>query len=162
VGQDSGVRDRRDANVELERLYREEGAKLWRSLVAYGGDREVASDAVAEAFARALARQGQIYAPLPWIWRTAFRIAAAELRTRGRTKYPPAEGVYEMPEPLADMLRGLARLSPNQRAAVILHDYADRPTDEVAKALGASAATVRVHLSQGRRRLRAFLEERDA
>jgi DNA-directed RNA polymerase specialized sigma24 family protein len=36
----------------LEQLYREDGARLWRALVAFSGDREVASDAVAEAFAR--------------------------------------------------------------------------------------------------------------
>jgi DNA-directed RNA polymerase specialized sigma24 family protein len=39
-----------------------------------------------------------------------------------------------------------------------VHDYADRPTKEVAATLGVSMATVRVHLSQGRRRLRALLE----
>src|SRR5437867_3293331 len=30
--------------VELERLYREEGNRLWWALLAYSGDREVASD----------------------------------------------------------------------------------------------------------------------
>ena len=155
------MRARRDTDAELERLYREEGARLWRALVAFSGHREIAADAVAEAFARALAHPGAIRSPLPWIWRTAFRLAAKELRTRGRIRSQPATGVYEMPEPLGDMLRGLSRLSPNQRAALILHDYADRPTKEVAETLGMSAATVRVHLSQGRRRLRAFLEERD-
>jgi DNA-directed RNA polymerase specialized sigma24 family protein len=34
-----------------ERLYREEGRRLWWALVAYSGDEDVASDAVAEAFA---------------------------------------------------------------------------------------------------------------
>ena len=28
----------------LERLYRQDGARLWRALVAFSGDREVASD----------------------------------------------------------------------------------------------------------------------
>ncbi|MGH2660633.1 MAG: sigma factor-like helix-turn-helix DNA-binding protein [Actinomycetota bacterium] len=35
-------------------------------------------------------------------------------------------------------------------------------TREVATILGCSSATVRVHLSQGRRRLRRLLEDRDA
>jgi predicted RNA polymerase sigma factor len=36
---------------DIERLYREEGSRLWWALLAYTGDREVASDAAAEAFA---------------------------------------------------------------------------------------------------------------
>jgi predicted RNA polymerase sigma factor len=35
----------------VERVWREQGARLWRSLVAFTGDGEVASDAMAEAFA---------------------------------------------------------------------------------------------------------------
>ena len=66
-----------------------------------------------------------------------------------------------MPDPVPELVAALARISPNQRLAVILHDYADRPTDEVAQIVGASRATVHVHLSQGRRRLRKLLEDRD-
>jgi len=55
----------------------------------------------------------------------------------------------------------LRQLSPNQRVAVVLHDYADRPTGEVAEILGCSRATVYVHLSQGRRRLLKLLEDHD-
>jgi len=33
----------------LARLYREEGTRLWRAIFAYAGNRDVASDAVAEA-----------------------------------------------------------------------------------------------------------------
>lgn len=69
---------------------------------------------------------------------------------------------YEMPEPLADLIGALGRLSPNQRAALILHDYADLPTGEVARIMGIASTTVRVHLSQARRRLRGLLEDRDA
>ena len=36
----------------VERVWREQGTKLWRSLVAFSGDRELASDAMAEAFRR--------------------------------------------------------------------------------------------------------------
>ena len=68
---------------------------------------------------------------------------------------------YQMPEPVADLVRALARLSPNQRAAVVLHEYADLPTRDVARILGCSQATVRVHLAQARKRLRPLLEETD-
>ena len=35
---------------DLERLYQESGDRLWWALFAYAGDREIASDAAAEAF----------------------------------------------------------------------------------------------------------------
>jgi RNA polymerase sigma-70 factor (ECF subfamily) len=157
----------RDASVteetdrELERLYREHGARLFRALVAYAGDREVASDAVAETFAQALRRGDELRSPLAWIWRAAFRIAAGDLKERGRRAAFVDEPTYEMPEASRELVAALARLSPNQRAALILRFYAGYPTREVAEILGSSAATVRVHISQGRRRLGKILEEQD-
>jgi RNA polymerase sigma-70 factor (ECF subfamily) len=164
VGRDTpqGVETSPDREQEVERLYRTEGARLWRAVMAYSGDREVTNDAVAEAFAQVLARGEAVHEPLPWLWRSAFRIAAGELKARGRTAAAVAEPAYEMPEPIADVVRALARLSPNQRAAVILHDYADLPTAEVATIMGIASATVRVHVSQARRRLRKQFEVRDA
>jgi RNA polymerase sigma-70 factor, ECF subfamily len=157
----------RDASVteetdrELERLYREHGARLFRALVAYTGDREVAGDAVAEAFAQALGRGGELRSPLAWVWRAAFRIAAGDLKERGRRTALAREPTYEMAEAPQELVAALARLSPNQRAALILRFYAGYRTREVAEILGSSAATVRVHISQGRRRLRRILEEND-
>jgi RNA polymerase sigma factor (sigma-70 family) len=66
-----------------------------------------------------------------------------------------------MPEPAADLIRALATLSPNQRAALALRDYADLSTRDVARTLGCSQATVRVHLAQARKRLRPLLEVGD-
>jgi RNA polymerase sigma-70 factor (ECF subfamily) len=128
-------------------------------LVAYTGDREVASDAMAEAFAQALARGEELHSPGRWVWRAAFRIAAGELKARGRHRPVTEDPPYEMPEPPRDLIAALAALSPRQRSALILHYYAGYSTREVAQILGSSAATVRVHLSQGRRRLRRALEK---
>jgi RNA polymerase sigma-70 factor (ECF subfamily) len=151
-----------DREQEVERLYRTEGGRLWRAVMAYSGDREIANDAVAEAFAQVLGRGGAVRDPLAWLWRSAFRIAAGELkRTRQRSMVALDDRSYVMPEPLADVLEALRRLSPNQRAAVILHDYIDLPTRQVARIMGIASTTVRVHVSQARRRLRALLEDRD-
>jgi RNA polymerase sigma factor (sigma-70 family) len=146
-----------EAKDSLERLYREQGAKLWRALFAFSGDREVASDALAEAFTQALARGKAIEKLDGWVWTAAFRIASGELKMRSRSGQRVPDRSYEMPITVTDMVSALAQLSPKQRLAVVLHDYADRPTDEVARVLGASRATVHVHLSQGRRRLRSIL-----
>lgn len=145
----------------LERLYREDGARLWRALVAFSGDRELASDAVAEAFAQALGRGADLRDPQRWVWRAAFRIAAGELNARRRFQTPAPDPGYEMEEPPARLVAAFARLSPNQRAALVLHYYVGYSTKEIAGIIGASAATVRVHLSQGRKRIRRILEEHD-
>ncbi|HSL11452.1 MAG TPA: sigma factor-like helix-turn-helix DNA-binding protein [Actinomycetota bacterium] len=145
----------------VEAAYRADFPRLWRALYAYAGDAEIASDAAAEAFARAIRDEGTIRDVAAWTWRVAFRIAAAELRRRS-TPLPDAAGPYELPQPIPELVAALRTLSPNQRLAIVLHDYADRPTSEVADAIGCSKATVHVHLSQGRRRLRALLEETDA
>lgn len=146
----------------VERVWREQGARLWRSLVAFGGDTEVASDAMAEAFAQALGRGSALESHDRWIWRAAFRIAAGELKERRRSSYGiEPEVLVDLPEPVVDLVRALRALSPNQRAVAVLSLYADLPAREVAGILGCSQATVRVHLSQARRRLRALLEDTD-
>jgi len=134
---------------------------MWRALYSFTGDREIASDALSEAFARALRDDHQIRDPAAWTWRVAFRIASAELRRRANEKAAVADEHYELHDPVPELMTALAQISPNQRLAVLLHDYADRPTSEIAETLGCSRATVHVHLSQGRRRLRALLEATD-
>ena len=144
---------------DFDAIYREAGARLWRSLYAYtAGEREIAQEALAEAFARAMERDGQIRNPVPYLYRTAFRIAAAEMRRARRVAPEPAPSVTD-PEGAADLLAALRRLTPGQRAAVFLHYQADLPVREVATLMGTSAAVVKVHLSQGRKRLRVLLAD---
>jgi RNA polymerase sigma factor (sigma-70 family) len=149
------------AGSVLERLYREHGGRLWHALVAFTGDAEVASDALAEAFAQALRRGEAIRSPLPWIWRAAFGIARGELKDRARQGVVRREESYEMEEPAAELVGALGRLSKRQREAVVLHHAADYPVSEVAAILGTTSSAVRVHLTRGRRKLRALLEGYD-
>ena len=145
-------------------IWRESGATLWRSVYAYaGGIREVADDAVAEAFARAMSRDGEVRDPLAYLYRIAFRIASAELARRKREESQVSEQAIADPNQngLPDLLGALRHLSPAQRAAVYLHYRADLPVREVARLTGMSVAAVKVHLMRGRRRLRELLGEED-
>jgi RNA polymerase sigma factor (sigma-70 family) len=144
---------------ELERLYREDGHRLWRALVLFSRDQEIASDAVSEAFTQALARGGAIRSPSSWIWRSAFRIARGELKARRRTSRQLPEKSYEMVDPLPQVIEALRLLSPKQRASVILHHYAGYSLGEVAGIIGSTAPAVGVHLHRGRARLKTLLEE---
>jgi len=143
----------------LERLYREQGNRMWRAILAFAGDPEVASDAVAEAFAQVLRRGDAIRDPERWLWRASFRMAAGELKERGRRVPAVAEESYEMEEPARELVAALAKLSEKQRAAVVLHHAAGYPANEVAEIIGSTSAAVRVHLMRGRRRLRELLED---
>lgn len=150
---------RRSSPSSIEGVFEEEAQRLWWSVLAFAGDREIAHDAVAEAFAQALRRGDALRDPSAWIWRTAFKIAAGELKRRRRARVLE-DAPYTVPEPVG-LFEALERLSPRQRAALVLHHYAGYRLHEIARILGTTKGTVGVHLTRGRRRLMDIMEERD-
>ena len=145
------------ARDRVEVLYRDHGDRLWRAVMGVAGERSVADDAVAEAFAQLLRRGDEVRDPAGWVWRAAFRIAAGDLQ-QGRTTDPvDIERAVEDPEPVWGLLSALRGLSEQQRAIVILRDYAGHSGASTARILGTSEPTVRVQLSRARRALRREL-----
>jgi RNA polymerase sigma-70 factor, ECF subfamily len=155
-----GLRDVSDDESAVEHSYRSQGDKLWRALLLFSSDPEIASDAVAEAFAQALRRGDAIRDVDRWVWRAAFRLARGELQRRRRTG-PLPDLPIEMPEPTVDMVRALVRLSPKQRGAVILRLYAGYSAEEAARILGTTASAVGSHLARARARLREEMDGSD-
>ncbi|HSG80088.1 MAG TPA: sigma-70 family RNA polymerase sigma factor [Acidimicrobiia bacterium] len=149
----------------LDGVFRQESARMWRALFASTGDREIAADAVAEAFAQAMRRGDAIRDPRRWVWKAAYRIAAGSLaeRSRRHVEGPADRPTWDTPtwdtEPAWDLRAALMRLSARQRDAVVLHHYAGYSTREVASMISSTPAAVRVHLVRGRRRLRELLGE---
>jgi RNA polymerase sigma-70 factor (ECF subfamily) len=144
---------------DYERLFREAGPALGRAMYAVtGGRRHLAEDVIAEAFARAMEHRG-VRDPLAWIYRTALCLATEELKRERRTSGELEIDLAEEPSEFRDLLRALRRLSPHQRAAVVLHYEADMPVREVSRLMGIAPATVRVHLHRARNRLRQLLAE---
>jgi RNA polymerase sigma-70 factor, ECF subfamily len=142
---------------DFEAIWRDEGPALWRAILAYaGGRRDVADDAVSEAFARVMERGSSVREPKSYLYRVAFRIASAELRRRSPEL---VDHVVTDPEPLVDLLAAMRALTPAQRAAVYLHYRVDMPVREIARLLDITAAAVRVNLMRGRRRLAELLGE---
>ena len=146
--------------VTIEALYRQEADKLWRSLYAFSADAEIASDAVAESFAQAIRRGSAIRDPRAWIWKSGFRIAAGELKRRSRNVYLVPDSTYFDQETDTELLAALAQLPDGQRAAVVLHYYADAPVREISRRTGMSQLSVRANLSRGRKRLKLLLGDR--
>lgn len=139
----------------IERVYREHGTQLWRGVYAYSGGRaEIADDAVAEAFARALESSVEIRSPLAWLYRVAFRHASARMREERREGAMEAAAEPAGGGDASHTLDALAALTPHQRAVVFLFYYADLPVAEIAHATGSSRVAVRVQLHRARESLR--------
>jgi len=149
--------------INYEQVFRDVAPGLWRTIYAFAaGRRAVADDAVAEAFARALEHAGQIRDPVPWLYRTAFRLATEDLRRERREPQPEADQAPAPAAGLGALVPALRQLSRAQRAAVVLHYEADLPVRDVARRMGTSVGAVKVHLFRGRRRLRELLGAEEA
>jgi RNA polymerase sigma-70 factor (ECF subfamily) len=147
----------------VRRAYEEVHAPLWRALFVFSGSRDIADEAEAEAWAQLLRRGDGVDDPAAWAWRSAFRIAAGELKRRGAaaSAMVPDLGVSG-PEPAVDLIAALRHLSEQQRVCVVLCDLAGYRATEAAHVLRTSAGTVRMQRMRAHRRLRELLEDRDA
>lgn len=72
-----------------------------------------------------------------------------------RSSPDPAIGVVDRDE----LRRALQRLSPHQRAVLVLRHVEGLDDEAIAATLGCSVGTVRGHASRGRDRIRTFLSE---
>ncbi|MCU1358276.1 MAG: putative polymerase subfamily sigma factor [Acidimicrobiales bacterium] len=161
--------DADDAELWAERVraaYDELRAPLWRAIVAWSGSNDVADEAVAESFAQLLRRGAEVRDPAAWAWRSAFRIAAGDLKRRRLATGPGSDGLRtvagrpdRLPDDAIDLVRALAQLSDQQRRCVALVDVAGHTAPSAAAVLGTSAATVRVQLMRARRHLRTLLAD---
>jgi RNA polymerase sigma-70 factor (ECF subfamily) len=91
------------------------------------------------------------------VWTAAFRLAAGELQRRGTIVSGVPESWYEPELPDGRILAAVSQLPERQRAAVVLHYFADRSVKEAARIMGTSPAAVGVHLFRARKRLRELL-----
>jgi len=104
-----------------------------------------------------------------WLYRVTVNICH-DLR-RKRHAAVPVEDAALIPSAEADPQQGTAQterrhalelslrlLSEKERAALVLRDLEGLSTEEVARALGSSQATVRSQISKARIKVRAFME----
>lgn len=71
---------------------------------------------------------------------------------------PPKDGdVHER----IDLMGELAKLTPRERACLVLRYYEDLKVDDIAETLGLSSGAVKRYLSDGLGKLRVSLDERD-
>jgi RNA polymerase sigma-70 factor (ECF subfamily) len=157
-----------------ERFVNENLRRVFRQIYRMVGNVHDAQDLTQEAFIKALQRQDQLKDELKaahWLSRIATNTALDFLRRHGRVSFCE---ITEAPEshtetPEAAVLRseqrdwlaaGLDRLTPRERAALVLRDMQDMPAEEVARLLDCSKATVRSHIANARTKLKKFAEKR--
>ncbi len=148
-------------------VYATQRDRLVRALSMSLGDDALATEAVDEAFTRALHRWhavGSFDEPQAWIYRTARNWANSRFRRRSRDrrfapKIARAESTTDQPaDPqLADALAGL---SPDQRNVLVLRYYLDWSIDATADALDASVGTVKSRTNRALTELNRILGDR--
>ncbi len=158
------------------RIYDETNHQLYNFLCYQTGDRDAARDLMQDTYVTALRRldtyrgQGTL---LSWLrsvglrkcldWRRRASLNIRKLATFAR-EYTPlaATGAEETFPGLGDGFQAaLDRLSPRQRAALLLRELEDQPFAEIAAALGCGEATARVHYHRACRNMRQWLENGD-
>jgi RNA polymerase sigma-70 factor, ECF subfamily len=154
---------------EFESFYRANERRLYGTLCVVTGDPREAEELLQEAFLRVWERWDRVSVmddPAGYLFRTAFNLFRSRmrrlLRAARRTVLPvlrpsPSDQIDER----MDLLAALRRLTPRQRAAVVLLDLMDLPSEEAGEILGVKAVTVRTLASQARHALRAEVEDRD-
>lgn len=152
-------------NNDFEDFYQASYGRIRALLLGVLGDRHEAEDAAQEAFARALARWPRLCTyelPEAWVRRVALRLALdSGRRVRRRLRLSVRlQGVRPVPQPGPDesvafsaVGRALLRLPLREREALVLHYFADMPTERIATECGVPAGTVKARLVAGRRRL---------
>ena len=139
--------------------------RVRRTLTLAVGDAELADEATAEAFARALERWAQVRradAPHAWVHTVGLNLVRSTLRRRGlerrwlarqRVEHFPAP-----PEPDGPLWQAVAALPDRQRTAVALRYVADLTEQQVGDVMGISRGAVASTLSAARASLARRLE----
>jgi RNA polymerase sigma-70 factor (ECF subfamily) len=162
-----------DATV-LAEAFESHRSLLWGLSYRMTGCPADAEDVVQETFIRALQRPPRdLDAPLrPWLVTVALNLAKDLLRHRRSQAYPgiwlpgpaalePGAVAVDPPQERFDLLESgsyafliaLERFTPQQRAVFLLREVFDHSVEETAKALGITAANVKVTLHRARKAL---------
>ncbi|MCQ4212237.1 sigma factor-like helix-turn-helix DNA-binding protein [Streptomyces longispororuber] len=151
--------------LEFREFYRASQGDCLRTVLACVGDRQLAEDLVADAYAKAWAswaRVGRHPAPRAWVVRTALNTRVSWWRRRRREVavggVPDVAGHADPPGGLdPTLLAALRELPRRQREVIALRVLLDLDTRATARALGIAEGTVTAHLSRAVTALRGHL-----
>lgn len=157
------------ASAGFEAFFRDQRPRLFGSMLLITGSSHEADELAQEAFFKVWERWDRVGAmddPTGYLYRTALNAHRSAYR---RTVRAAKRAISPQPErdpfvTVADrdeVLRALARMTPRQRAAMVLTELHGFTTEEAARMLGIRPGTVRVLVSKGRAALRSSTESDD-
>ena len=168
------MRDSEDRRERFRALYEQH----YPAVLRYAARRvapDAASDVAAETFLIAWRRLDDVPArePLPWLYATAGRCLANELRGQARSDRlqnrirdeasagagSARDGVAESVADRLDVLAALATLSAKAQEALRLTQWEHLDDEAAARVAGCSTAAFKVRLHRARRRLAKALAE---
>jgi RNA polymerase sigma factor (sigma-70 family) len=145
-----------DRWARLEPVYRAEHAPMVRLAHLLVGDRAVAEELVHDAFLRLHDRGDGVDDPGAYLRTTVVNLCRGDGRRRATARrHAPAlvdrrtSDAPSLPHDLDEVWQALEALPERRRDALVLRYYADLPTDEVARLLGARPATARSLIRRG-------------
>jgi RNA polymerase sigma-70 factor, ECF subfamily len=150
------------ADEAFDRFFARNRDRLHAALWLITRDANEAEDVAQDAFVRVWERWDRVGAlddPDGYLFRSAMNVFRNR-RRRARVALRRVAGSAPAPDRLAAVeerdavSRALATLTPRQRAAIVLMDLLDMPSEEAARAMGIRASTVRVLAARARAILR--------
>ena len=150
------------ASGSFDRWYRAEHARVLGLLTVVAGDADLAREATAEAFTRALERWdrvGAMASPAAWTYRVGVNLLRrrAQRAALERRLLPTASTPVAPPAVDWELWEAVRALPVRQRTAVALRYVCDLPQGEIAAVMGVAVGTVSATLTAARRRLAAEL-----
>ena len=162
--------ERAETSASFDGFFEAEHERLYKALYFVTGSQQDAEELMQDAFLKLWERWDQIHTiddPTGYLFRVAlngFRMRRRHAAVAIRKSSPAAEhrDVFRDAEMRADVRQLLLALTPRQRAALMLVDLLEYPSDQAASILGVRASTVRSLATQARQALRAMEGARDA
>jgi RNA polymerase sigma-70 factor (ECF subfamily) len=155
--------ERSEAPASFETFFEDERQRLFKALYFVTGDRDDAEELTQDAFLRLWERWDEIDRiddPTAYLFRVAlngFRMRRRRAAMAVRKLTPSAEpsDAFVEADMRADVRALLLRLTPRQRAALLLVDLLGHSPEQAGRILRVRPSTVRSLATQGRQTLRA-------
>src|SRR5262245_37353542 len=157
-----------DPALAFDEFFESERPRLFRAMVLVTRDPVEADELTQEAFVRILERWDRVATmedPRAYLYRAAMNVRRSAVRraiVRAKHVVQPKDVRDPFEEVAAhdEAVRSLARLTPRQRAAVVVTELLGFPSEEAGRILGVRAGTVRSLTAQARAAL--LMEDDDA
>lgn len=158
-----------DREEEFRDLFADEYPQVVRSVFFILQDQGHAEEIAQDTFMQLLRHWGKVRdydQPAVWVRRVAIRLAvrSAQRERRivdalSRIRPDSQADVSARVEQHSDVAAAIARLTPKERAVVVLFYCEDRPTSEIAQLLECSENAAAVRLTRARQRMAELMRE---